>query len=417
MKRVLGFSPAFAGCCLLLGMTTPSAGQEPAAPSERSPSSADVKVVLSHAERVLLADVRDGRFATQSFGEAALLASGVTDAAQRTAYLQRLDALESQAKAALAGARTPAEKGGKLLEWLYSPSGPIGPVGPGKRMKYVHNQTSLAVLLDTGAYNCVSSAVVYNVIGRRLGLDLRAIEVPDHVFSVLFDGDERMDVETTTPRGFNPLRDKAALKELQDLTGFVYIPARTRTKQREIGEAALVGTIYYNRGVEFNKEGRHREAFHVNICALNLDSGMAAAANNARAALGEWAADAVRSDKIERAVDIIRQNVECLKDPKAETKLLIVAYDSRGRLLSKSKDWPDMAKFYTAAFKRHRDAPEVAKHLENNAVAGYDSWAKPFMKPGSWPEAMKIFEQGVNELGENKDLKQRLRYCEQMRDK
>jgi tetratricopeptide (TPR) repeat protein len=323
----------------------------------------------------------------------------------------------ARGKEALANARTPIEKGEQLLGWLYGKTGPIGPVGSGKHKKYVAKQTSLAVLLDTGTYNCVSSAVVYNVIGRRLGLDLRAIESPDHVFPVLYDGEERVDVETTTPRGFNPLRDKAAQKEFAELTGFTYIPARHRKKQREIDEAALVAAIYYNRGVEFGRENRYREALRVNICALSLDPRLAAAADNARAALVDWAGEALREGKVDLALDIIRQNVEWLKDPLAEVKLIMAAYDSRGRQLRKDKDWPGMANLYTTAFKRHRNNTELAKHFENNALAAYDDWAKPFLKSEKWREAVKVYEQGLKDLGDNKHLQHQLKYCQQQHAK
>src|SRR5205823_1597931 len=147
---------------------------------------------ITPAEQALWADVVNGQFAKRSFAEAALLASGVTDGAKRRAYLNRIDDLEHQARAALAGATTPAQKGEQLLAWLYGPTGPIGPVSGAS--KYVERQSSLAVLLDSGTYNCVSATVAYNVIGRRLGLDVRAVEIPDHVFSVVYDGPKNFEV-------------------------------------------------------------------------------------------------------------------------------------------------------------------------------------------------------------------------------
>ena len=78
------------------------------------------------------------------------------------------------------------------------------------------------MLLDGKTFNCVSSAVIYNIIALRLGLDVRAIEVPDHAFSIVYDGTAHMDVETTTPLGFNPARDQ--IEAFERMTGFRYIP-------------------------------------------------------------------------------------------------------------------------------------------------------------------------------------------------
>jgi hypothetical protein len=105
-------------------------------------------------------------------------------------------------------------------------------------------------VLDTGLFNCVSSAVIYNILGSRLGLNLRAVEVPDHVFSVLYEGARHGDVETTTGAGFNPARDRFRVSRLLRETGFVYIPESHPEERREVGEAGLVAIIYYNHGVE-----------------------------------------------------------------------------------------------------------------------------------------------------------------------
>ena len=268
------------------------------------------------------------------------------------------------------------------------------------------------MLLDTGNYNCVSATIAYNVIGRRLGLDLRAIESPDHVFSVLYDGKKRFDVETTTPLGFNPLRDKAALKEWSQQTGLRHVAGPSRKQQREVGDAALTAAIYYNRGVELDRAKRHREAFQVYVCAVNLDPGFGSAATNARAALVNWSAQALADGQVDRGLDILRQNVPWLKDPAAEGKLILAVYDTRGQQLAKIQDWPRMADLYATAYKRHRERPDLAKHLENNALAAYDSWTKPFLASKDWANAVKVYESALKRLPDHKHLVHNLKYCE-----
>ena len=133
---------------------------------------------------------------------------------------------------------------------------PNGPFSKG----YSSNQTDVSVILDTGTFNCVSSATLYNILGRRLGLDVRAIEVPDHAFSILYDGTRHADVETTTASGFDPARDKAAQEKIEKQTGFRYIPDSHREQRREIGEAGLVAIIYYNHGVTLTSSKQHYDA-------------------------------------------------------------------------------------------------------------------------------------------------------------
>ena len=165
---------------------------------------------------------------------------------------------------------------------------------------YQSEQTDLSVLLDTGKFNCVSSAVLYNVLALELGLDARAIEVPDHAFSVVYDGADHMDVETTTAEGFNPARERIAAFE--ELTGFRYIPQSDKANRREIGAAGLAALIYYNHAVADLQAGRYREALVANFRAMSLDQEFVSAVKNAIAALANWSAELARQGEWERGV-------------------------------------------------------------------------------------------------------------------
>src|SRR5436190_2742784 len=120
-------------------------------------------VKITDDERSVFEDAADGKLHEWSFGETCLIASGVTDKAERKQYLAKLDAIEAGARKAIEGAKTPEGKGERLLKFLHA-----GPMKGG----YEAKQTDLHTLLDTGKFNCVSSAVLYNVIGRRFELDL-----------------------------------------------------------------------------------------------------------------------------------------------------------------------------------------------------------------------------------------------------
>ncbi|HTP57827.1 MAG TPA: hypothetical protein VMM82_02850, partial [Spirochaetia bacterium] len=62
---------------------------------------------------------------------------------------------------------------------------------------YSFLQTRVDVALDTGVYNCVSSAVLYLIVARSVGLSVSGVRTSDHAFcSVLVNG-QQIDVETT----------------------------------------------------------------------------------------------------------------------------------------------------------------------------------------------------------------------------
>ena len=255
-----------------------------------------LNLAVSDDEKAIFATAKAGRLTPVEFAEAALLASGVVDAGKRKEYLKRLDALEQQARAAVANARTPAAKGEALLKWLHR-----GPMSKG----YVAHQTDLSVIFDTGTFNCVSSAALYNALALRLGLDVRAIEVPDHAFSILYDGTRHMDVETTNANGFNPARDKAAIAKFEQMTGFRYIPDAHRDQRREVEEAGLAAIIYYNHGVLLSDAKRYHEALVANFRAMSLDPEFGSAVKNALAVLAKWGAELSRDGKFQEALQVV----------------------------------------------------------------------------------------------------------------
>jgi tetratricopeptide (TPR) repeat protein len=259
-------------------------------------------------EAALFAEAENGKLDKFSFAEAALIASGVMESAKRQDYLKQLEGIEADAKKAVAGAKTPLEKGDALLKFLHA--------GPMKN-KYAAEQTTLAGVLDTGTFNCVSSAVLYNVIGRRLGLDLRGIEVPDHAFSILYDGDTHADVETTNQLGFNPQRDPRVIKEFEKQTGFRYIPEHDRDKRREIGDLGLVAVMYSNRSNEAGKEKNHYEAVLTSFGAVALDSEFPGGVHNARASFANWSKDAITAGRFPEALAVLEIGLEL--DPKDST--------------------------------------------------------------------------------------------------
>lgn len=254
-----------------------------------------LKLTISADEASLFADAARGKLDRWTFAEAALLASGLTSAEQRKPYLDRLAAVEADARKAVAAASGPLAKGEALLKFLHA-----GPLSKG----YLSRQTDVTGILDTGRFNCVSSAALYNILGRRLGLDLRAIEVPDHAFSILYDGTAHADVETTTASGFNPSRNKSAQAEFEKLTGFAYIPDSHRDQRREVGELGLVAIIYYNHGVELSREKRYPEALLAYFRAMSLDPEFTSAVNNALAMLANWSHDLARQQRFEEALGV-----------------------------------------------------------------------------------------------------------------
>ena len=95
---------------------------------------------------------------------------------------------------------------------------------------YSVQQTRVDTALETGVYNCVSSAVLYLILARSVGLSVGGVRTADHAFcSVLVNG-QQIDVETTNPFGFNPGAKKDFTDSFGKVTGFtMFRPGTTPT--------------------------------------------------------------------------------------------------------------------------------------------------------------------------------------------
>src|SRR5208337_2256614 len=90
-------------------------------------------------------------------------------------------------------------------------------------------QTRVDTVLETGVFNCVSSAVLYMILARSVGLSVGGIRTTDHAFCTVLVNGEPVDVETTNPYGYNPGTRKEFSDSFGKLTGFRYVPPSSST--------------------------------------------------------------------------------------------------------------------------------------------------------------------------------------------
>ncbi len=351
---------------------------------ERLKGISSLDLSISADEASLFADAKDGKFDTWSFAEAALLVSNVQGKEERQRYLKTLEKIEAEARKAVSAARNPFDRGAALLRFLHS-----GPLSQG----YVSQQTDLSQVLAKRTFNCVSSATLYNVIGRRLKLDLRAVEVPNHAFSILYDGTKHADVETTTAAGFNPARDADARQEFTRLTGFAYIPDSNRDERREVGEVGLVAIICYNHGVEFMQDKRYHEALLAFFRAMSLDPEFDSAVKNALAVLANWSAELAQAKKFEEAVKVVATGLE-------------LAPQDATLVHNHEAVWSQWAEALTADGKVDEALAVLRRAAQENPKERFldmQAWVfirkgEELAKNGEWDKAKAVVEPGLKKL-------------------
>ncbi|MBN2737865.1 MAG: hypothetical protein JXR70_12845 [Spirochaetales bacterium] len=126
--------------------------------------------------------------------------------------------------------------------------------------KYNEKQTKLDVLLDTGVFNCVSSAVLYSIALSSFGIDVSGVRTIDHAFCTVKIGDTKYDVETTNLYGFDPGSKKDFVNEFGDITGFNYVPPGHYSKRQNIDKLQLISLILHNRITDLYERNQYFDA-------------------------------------------------------------------------------------------------------------------------------------------------------------
>jgi hypothetical protein len=128
--------------------------------------------------------------------------------------------------------------------------------------RYLSDQTRMDVLIGSGDYNCVSSAVAYMALAKAAGLEVSGAKTPDHAFCSVIVGDRSVDVETTNRYGFDPGTKKSAFSDsFGKTTGFAYVPPSNYARRSRIGEIGLLSLILQNRIATLELSRRNGEAF------------------------------------------------------------------------------------------------------------------------------------------------------------
>jgi tetratricopeptide (TPR) repeat protein len=190
-------------------------------------------------------------FGALEFARAALYLSGVEEEGEQR-YLDDIRKLLDRFEANY----TPPEEGDRLyalgeeiLSFLHKAA----------FRSYREEQTRLDVLLDTGVHNCVSSAVLYTVFALHFDLPVTVINTSDHAFCAVVTERGQIDVETTTPYGFEPGRKKEFTDSF-GRTGFTYVPPGNYSDRTQAKLIDLLGFILRNRISELQKRNRYDEA-------------------------------------------------------------------------------------------------------------------------------------------------------------
>jgi hypothetical protein len=191
---------------------------------------------------------------TRKLADACLIASGVPPERMEY-YIGRLRETFEALRVRSERIQDPALRAESILPYLHRTL----------FKKYQEDATTVDGVVDTGYFNCVSSAVVYLLAARVFVLPMKGVQTPDHAFCVLTVNGRDIDVETTNPFGFDPGTNKRFISSFTKTTKYSYVPPGDYARRKTITEKDLVGLILHNRAVEMHGKGRYLDALRLAV--------------------------------------------------------------------------------------------------------------------------------------------------------
>ena len=224
--------------------------------------------------------------------DAILTAANITDEPSRKRYKTKLDNIIDGARKVTADAKTPEEKADKLAKFLFK-----APLHGG----FEDGQVDMRKLLDKGKFNCVSSCVLYNLVGSRLGLKTRAVTIPSHVFLRMGD----LYIEPVA--GYTSAaedHDKNVVDKGWAQAADVWKTVFGNQRTYQSGNMGLIGEIYLDQSNKAVNERHYEEASITALKAACLDPKHPAFAFQAEQTIRNWFIDALQQRKLDKAQKI-----------------------------------------------------------------------------------------------------------------
>lgn len=130
---------------------------------------------------------------------------------------------------------------------------------------YSLKQTKIDIALETGEYNCVSSAIIYMAAAKVAGIDVRGQKTTQHAFCSIYvpgikDGQlKKIDVETTNPYGFNP-GSREEIEHEDQIKKFYVVPKKYYANRSEVSDGVFTGLVAGNLCSDYIRSGNYSKA-------------------------------------------------------------------------------------------------------------------------------------------------------------
>ena len=175
-----------------------------------------------------------------------LTASGITDETQHTQYRTAFENTAEEARRELAKKENRKlnsyNKAEFLLHYLHRKIFKSTITGSGAGFNIGIKET-----LDTGAFNCYKSALIYNAFLEYFEYRTSLVLVPEHIYSIVYIEDIPVEVETTNQYGFDPYAAGGnRFMRVFDTPNIIFDKKYYNNKQ-PIGNISVLSQVFSNR--------------------------------------------------------------------------------------------------------------------------------------------------------------------------
>ncbi|HEX4415702.1 MAG TPA: transglutaminase family protein, partial [Lacipirellulaceae bacterium] len=163
---------------------------------------------------------------------------------------------------------------------------------------YVSLQGNMALLLNEGTYNCVSSAILYYVVAGRLGIKTQPQQAPNHVFLKMGDTFiEPTGGKAQSADDHQKFIDKL-WSEAKPTDPLIY----GDKQYRPTGKMGLVGEIYIDGASKAKDKLDQSTLLTLKACCMSPTNPLYA--NRAGSKLHSWTIEAIKAKDFAKAKKI-----------------------------------------------------------------------------------------------------------------
>lgn len=202
--------------------------------------------------------------------------------------------------------------------------------------KYDLSATTLSSILETGRYNCLSSTLLYHTLCEAFGIKVRGAVLPTHIFTVLYTGTREIDVENTSPNGFDIGTNKAVQEQFRRLTGFEY--SKDPAVCEIVDKRGVFSYLYANLAYFASKKNQVETVFQMGLRAAIVYPEGRYASTNVLAGYYAWSVELMNRSRYREAVSVLREGISNFDRDAGLVTNLTAAYTSYALYLAEKSN-------------------------------------------------------------------------------